>query len=476
MSRVSCPPVLLSSLGGLAAVNGAVRGGDATVTGISQDSRDIRPGDLFCCVRGDSFDGHLFAAAAVDAGAAALLVDRDVDLDVPVMRVRDVREVIGHVASAMLGNPAGSLVMVGVTGTNGKTSTATMIGSVLSAAGHRTEVFGTLTGVRTTPEAIDLQSRLRGCVDGGATVVVMEVSSHALVQHRTAGVVFDVAVFTNFGRDHLDFHRTEDDYFAAKAGLFTATNARRAVVNGDDPRTSTLLVEPEIPTVGFSRADAVDAVLTASSVSYRWDGVDIAVPTGGSFSLMNSLAAATATRLLGCSDEAIREGLRTMPQVPGRFEPVPNRCGVDVIVDYAHTPESLESLLGSVRSVTDGRVILVFGCGGDRDRGKRPLMGEVASRCADTVIVTSDNPRSEDPDAIIDDIWRGILNDHPDVRREPDRALAIASAISSAGRGDIVVIAGKGHEATQDIAGVLHPFSDVAVARALLDEREESHA
>lgn len=476
MGRVSCPPVALSTLTTAAEIAGARTEGDAVVTGISADSRDVHPGDIFCCVRGESFDGHRFVDAAVKAGAVAVLADTDVEVPVPVVHVPEVRRVIGHLASAMLGRPATTMLMVGVTGTNGKTSTAAMIGSVLSAAGRSVEVLGTLTGVRTTPEAIELQSRLRSCADAGTDAVVMEVSSHALAQHRTAGVEFDVAVFTNFGRDHLDFHGTEDAYFEAKASLFTRGHARAGVVNADDARTAGLLTAPAIPTFGFSRADATDISVNAASVSYSLGPVRVTVPMGGEFTLMNSLAAARAARLLGCTDDDIVNGLAGMTPVPGRFEPVVGGAGFDVIVDYAHTPESLESLLLSVRAVSAGRVVLVFGCGGDRDRGKRPLMGATAARLADSVIVTSDNPRSEDPDAIIDEIMVGVGDGDTNVTREPDRARAIASAISRAQRGDIVVIAGKGHEATQEIAGVLHPFSDAEIARSSMAARKETHA
>jgi UDP-N-acetylmuramoyl-L-alanyl-D-glutamate--2,6-diaminopimelate ligase len=410
----------------------------------------------------------------VKAGAVAVLADRDIDVDVPVVKVADVRGVIGRVASSLLGSPATSMVMVGVTGTNGKTSTAAMLGSILGAAGHSVEVIGTLTGARTTPEAIDLQSGLRACAGAGTTAVVMEVSSHALSQHRTSGIVFDLAVFTNFGHDHLDFHGSEDAYFAAKASLFTHENARKGVLNGDEARVASLMAGAEIPTVTFSRSDARNVSVSATKVSYRWNEVDITVPMGGEFTLMNSLAAARSAEMLGCSRDAILRGLSTVSPVPGRFEPVTGDLGFDVIVDYAHTPESLEGLLISVRAVSAGRVILVFGCGGDRDRGKRPLMGEVAARLADSVIVTSDNPRTEMPGAIIADIMAGITGVSAGVTTEPDRAVAIASAISAAERGDIVVIAGKGHETTQEIAGTLHPFSDADVARSAMAGRKGS--
>lgn len=476
MARYPFAPVSLSGLIDASAVEGRLVGDDVTVSGITQDSRTVGRGDLFCCVRGATFDGHDYAAAAVAAGASALLVDRDVDVDVPVVRVEDVRSVLGPVASAALGFPCRSLTMVGVTGTNGKTSTATMLGSMLDAAGRRCEVLGTLTGERTTPEAIDLHARLAGCVSRGVEAVVMEVSSHALVLGRVNGIVFDAAVFTNLGRDHLDFHGTEEAYFAAKASLFSPQRSRTGIVNIDDPRGSLLAAAAPVPMVPFSVDDAVDIEMSDDRVSYSWNGIDLTVGMGGMFTVMNSLAAATAARVIGVPDRAIAEGLSTMKPVPGRFEPVANDLGFGVVVDYAHTPESLRALLESARQVTRGRVIVVFGCGGDRDAGKRPEMGRVAAASADEIIVTSDNPRGEDPASIIDQVCGGITDSGVPVEREVDRERAIASAIFRARRGDIVVIAGKGHEATQETAGVLHPFSDVDVARSHLARRKETTA
>ena len=474
MARYPCTPVSLSGLLSAAGIDGRVVGADAAVSGITQDSRTVAAGDLFCCVRGASHDGHDFAAAAAAAGAAALLADRDVDVDIPVVRVDDVRSVLGPVASAVMGFPCRSVTMIGVTGTNGKTSTATMLGSILETAGRPCEVMGTLTGERTTPEAIDLHARLADCVARGAEAVVMEVSSHALVLGRVDGIVFDAAVFTNLGRDHLDFHGTEEAYFAAKASLFSPARARTGIVNIDDPRGSLLAAAAPVPMVPFSFADAHDVTVADDHVAYSWNGTDITVGMGGMFTVMNSLAAATTARVIGVSDAAIAAGLASMSPVPGRFEPVHNDLGFAVIVDYAHTPESLRALLESARQVAEGRVIVVFGCGGDRDAGKRPEMGRVAAAVADDVIVTSDNPRSEDPASIIDEVCAGIDATGVPVERQVDRSEAIASAIFRARRGDIVVIAGKGHEATQETAGVLHPFSDVDVARSHLARRKET--
>ena len=477
MARHSCLSQTVASV--VARVNEPVNvlNGDVVVTGITQDSRDVLPGDLYCCIRGENFDGHLFVPQAISSGAVALLVDQDLSIVPPhisVIRVNDVREFVGRFAAALFHHPSRSLKMVGVTGTNGKTTTTAMIASILEASGQRVQQIGTLTGTRTTPEAIDIQAQLRTWVDNGVQCVVMEVSSHALAQYRVNGIVFDVSVFTNIARDHLDFHGTEEAYFAAKAMLFSEDLSRCGVVNTDDPKGLLLKDAMEIPMVEFSVSDARNISMAASHVSFEWRGAQVSVPMGGSFTVLNSLAAATAAEALGIDTYAIATGLRNLNGVPGRFESVPSSSGFDVIVDYAHTPDGLSLLLNSVREICTGRVIVVFGCGGNRDSGKRPLMGQIAAQLADVVIVTSDNPRHEQPNAIIDDICRGISTSRAVISRVVDRALAIESAISEARRDDIVVIAGKGHEATQEISGVFHPFSDVEVAQKFLNLRKET--
>lgn len=477
MARHACSPQTIASVLRGLTFDYSVISDDVTVSGITQDSRDVEPGDVYCCVRGENFDGHSFVQEAVTSGALALITDRDVK-DAPphvsIIRVQDVRQFIGPFAASLFGSPTRDLQMVGVTGTNGKTTTTAMISSIVESAGISVRQLGTLTGARTTPEAIDLQAQLRSWAQEGVKCVVMEVSSHALVQHRVGGVMFDVAVFTNIGRDHLDFHGTEEAYFAAKAMLFSEHQSRCGVVNIDDPKGMLLRDAMSIPMVGFSASDAHNVTMQFDAVSYRWNNHDIEVPMGGSFTLMNSLAAATAARTLGLDMKAISQGLRSMASVPGRFESLPHGLGFGVIVDYAHTPESLESLLHSVKKVCTGRIIVVFGCGGNRDAGKRPLMGEIAASIADVVFVTSDNPRNENPDVIINEIITGISSPHAQVERIIDRAQAIESAIFAARRDDIVVIAGKGHETTQEIAGVFHPFSDVDVASKVLRHREET--
>lgn len=450
--------------------------GDAStvVTGLTQDSRSVQPGDMYCCVRGRSVDGHRFIPDAIQRGAVALLVDSPVEnipANIAVVSVANVRDVLGLVASTAFSNPASALTIIGITGTNGKTSTAEILASILRADGKQVAVFGTLTGERTTPEAIDLQGQLFDARHDGVTHVVMEVSSHALDQSRVKGIEFAVGVLTNITRDHLDYHGTEENYFAAKARLFEPGVSRVGVVNSDDLRGRLLIDVGAIPMRAYSRDDASDPVVMVSRVEFKWNGVDFSIPMGGRFTLMNSLAAITAADELGISRESMVAGCASIEGVPGRFESVPNNLGIGIIVDYAHTPDGLAEVLTSARALSSERVIVVFGCGGNRDHGKRPLMGEVAHRLADVVIVTSDNPRTENPALIIDDVVAGMPENHGAITIV-DRAEAIASAISAAQRGDIVVVAGKGHEATQDIGGVLTPFSDVEVAQAIVRQKE----
>jgi UDP-N-acetylmuramoyl-L-alanyl-D-glutamate--2,6-diaminopimelate ligase len=428
--------------------------GDAsvTITDVTIDSREVVPGALFCCLPGAHHDGHEFAAASVAAGAAAILVERELPLAVPQVVTSAARALTGWVAAAFHDHPCDALQMVGVTGTNGKTTTSQLIGDVLRHAGRQVEVLGTLSGKHTTPEAPALQRQLAAWRDGGVDVVVMEVSSHALVMDRVAGTRFDVAVFTNLGRDHLDLHGTVERYFAAKARLFEATLSDLGIVNVDD--VSDLRVE-------------------ATWHEFTWRGVDVRVGIGGRYNASNSLAAAEACAALGLSPATIAAGLRAARPVPGRFEPVDAGQPFAVIVDYAHTPDGLAVALAAARDAAGGhRVLVVFGCGGDRDREKRPEMGSVAAAGADVVVVTSDNPRSEDPAAIIDAIIRGVPADYRGrVVIEADRSLAIATAIHHAQPGDVVLIAGKGHETTQTIGTTVLPFDDRAVARTLLEAR-----
>ncbi len=448
-----------------------LHGDDAVaITSVDFDSRRVSQGSLFCCLRGAQSDGHAFASGARSAGAGALLVDHVLAVDLPQVVVPDTRLAMGHLAAAFFDHPARALMLVGVTGTNGKTTTTSLISSVLAAAGRSTGMIGTLTGAHTTPESSDLQARLADFVAHGVTAVVIEVSSHALELQRVAGCHFDIAVFTNLGRDHLDLHGTQERYFAAKARLFQPDLSDEAVVNVDDPHGRLLMDVGAIPTIGYGLGDIDDVTVTATSHSYRWRERMIEVPIGGGFNVMNSLAAATACDRLGIDAATIESGLREAASVPGRFEAVVAGQPFAVIVDYAHTPDGLEKAISAARQIAGDRAVhVVFGCGGDRDRDKRPLMGAVASRLADHVVLTSDNPRSEDPLAIIIATLEGVPSDYRGrVVMEPDRRQAIDIALRGARSGDVVLIAGKGHERTQTIGQQVLEFDDRAVARQLL--------
>lgn len=449
-----------------------VRGDAGTViTGVTHDSRLVQVGSLFCCLRGDRSDGHEFVSAAVSAGAAALLVDHPLAVDVPQVVVPDTRVAMGPLAAAFWGHPSRSLTMVGITGTNGKTTTASLVAAVLEHVGLPTGIIGTLTGRHTTPEATELQAMLAGFVADGKKAVAMEVSSHGLALHRVDGCHFDVAVFTNLGRDHLDLHGTMERYFAAKAMLFDGHFSDRGVANVDDLHGRLLVDGAPIPMTGFGAADLGRLEVTPTSHSYVWHGEQVEVGIGGSFNAMNSLAAATACAALGIDAADIARGLSQASTVPGRFEPVRAGQSFSVIVDFAHTPDGLQEALTAARAAAaGGRVIVVFGCGGDRDQQKRPEMGRIAALLADRVVVTSDNPRSEDPVTIINAILSGVPADYrARVVSEPDRRQAFATAFQIAEEGDVVVIAGKGHETTQTIGGDVVAFDDRAVARELLE-------
>jgi UDP-N-acetylmuramoyl-L-alanyl-D-glutamate--2,6-diaminopimelate ligase len=441
------------------------------VLAVTHDSRAVVPGALFCCLPGERDDGHDFAGAAVDAGAAALLCERPLDVAVTQVIVADARAAMAPIAAAFHGHPSRALAVAGVTGTNGKTTTTHLLAAALEAGGRATEVIGTLSGTRTTPESPELQHRLASARDGGKAAAAMEVSSHALVLHRVDATWFSVVVFTNLSQDHLDFHGDMESYFQAKATLFDPARAAVGVVNADDPYGRRLLDAARLPTRPFTMADAVGADLGPTGSSFRFEGEPVRLQLGGAFNVANALAAGTAARALDVAPDAIAEGLSSVVAVPGRYESVDAGQPFAVIVDYAHTPAGLEQLISSVRaSIGDGRVIVVFGCGGDRDREKRPRMGEVATRLADRTVLTSDNPRREDPRAIIADVEAGVV--HRDrLIVEPDRRSAIALALAEAGPGDAVVIAGKGHETTQVSGELVVPFDDRVVAREAIESQ-----
>jgi UDP-N-acetylmuramoyl-L-alanyl-D-glutamate--2,6-diaminopimelate ligase len=447
---------------------------EVIVSSMTHDSRQVRVGSLFCCIKGEKFDGHDFAAAAVERGAAALLVQREVtgiSKDIPQIIVDEPRVCVGFAAAELYGNPSRHLSLVGITGTNGKTTTAHLLASILKTSGLQTEVIGTLSGTFTTPEASDLQRNFSEMVANGTRAVAMEVSSHALSLGRVNGTSFAACVFTNLGRDHLEFHGSEESYFEAKARLFTQEFTPVGVINADDVYGQRLLRESPIRMMPFSMSDVEDLQVSATAHQYVWSGRTIRVGIGGTVNVMNSLAAATSAREIGINIDDIVNGLESAPAVPGRFEQVEGGQDFVVLVDFAHTPDGLAEVLRSVRlSSPESRVILVFGCGGDRDKMKRPIMGEIAVSLADVVIVTSDNPRSEDPAAIMSSITAGIPDHmrHRLLSTDVDRRRAIQRAVSIARAGDVVLIAGKGHEVSQTIGTESYPFDDRTVALEML--------
>ena len=456
------------------------------ITGLAFDHRIAGPGTLFFCVPGFTRDGHAFAADAVARGAVALVVERPVEGSaVPQVRVASARAAMAPVAARFHGDPTARLKVVGVTGTNGKTTSCFLIRELLAAGGVPTALLGTVKSViggqeaplaRTTPEAIELQRAFAAMLAAGDRACAMEVSSHALELHRADAIHWAAALFTNLTQDHLDFHPTMDAYFAAKRRLFEAGPAV-AVVNVDDAYGRRLADELEVATVAVDRDADLRAVdvrgglhgSTFAIVARDGARLEVRTPLPGRFNVTNVLGAVAVARALGVDDETIAAALPRAGRVPGRFEPVVEGQGFAVLVDYAHTPDSLENVLRAARELTHRRVIVAFGAGGDRDRGKRPLMGEIAARLADEVIVTSDNPRSEDPEAIVAQVVAGAGRP---VAVEIDRAQAIARAVQAADDGDVVVIAGKGHEQGQEFeGGRTIPFDDVTVAREALRAR-----
>jgi UDP-N-acetylmuramoyl-L-alanyl-D-glutamate--2,6-diaminopimelate ligase len=457
---------------------------DVEITGLAYSSSDVQPGSLFFCVPGFRADGHDFAPDAVGRGAVALVCERPLDLGVPEVIVPSVREAMGPIASRFYGNPTRDLRVVGITGTNGKTTTAFLTRAILEATGTQCGLIGTVKYVvggqdeeatRTSPEALDLQRAFRAMLDAGDRACAMEVSSHALYLGRARGIEWACRLFTNLTQDHLDFHKTMEEYFLAKRRLFVEGDSP-SVVNVDDPYGARLAEQVGAISYGIGG----DADFRAEDVTFDAGGArfTLVAPSGradariqlpGLFNVSNALAAVGATMQLGVSLEDAVGALAEAERVPGRLEPVDEGQDFAVLVDYAHTPDSLENVLRAARELTVGRLHVVFGAGGDRDREKRPLMGRAALDNADRVIVTSDNPRSEEPASIIEQILEGT---GPAVEHEVDRRRAIGIAIDSAEPGDVVVIAGKGHEQGQEFEnGRKEPFDDVTVAREALRTR-----
>jgi len=436
----------------------------AEVRELAYDARAVEPGTLFFCVPGARFDGHAFAAEALAAGAVALVVERPLDLPVPQLVVADARAAMAVAADAFFGEPTRELTAAGVTGTNGKTTTTFLLYAILAAAGRRPGLLGTIEcrvggerrpAVRTTAEAIDLQRTFREMLDVGDRSCAMEATSHGSELRRLDGVRFSALVFTNLSQDHLDFHGTMERYFDAKRRLFLDGSPPAAINIGDSWGRRLAADRPDALTFGL----ADEAEVGPGAL----EGIDLKLR--GRFNVENALGAVAAGRLLGLPDEAIVTGIESVTGVPGRFESIDEGQPFTVVVDYAHTPDSLENVLRTARDLAEARVLCVFGCGGDRDRGKRPVMGRLARALADVAIVTSDNPRSEEPLAIIEEV---VAGSGPDIEVEPDRRAAIARAVEQAEPGDVVVIAGKGHEQGQEFRDRKIPFDDREVAREAL--------
>ena len=472
------------------------KGLEQSVDGIHYDSRQIKKGYIFVCIKGYRTDGHLYIDDALSRGAVGLVVERDVEVPagISLVRVEDSRLALAQLSANFYGHPSRLLTLVGVTGTNGKTTVTHLIEAVLRAGGKSTGIIGTiwnkigdqkLTGVRTTPESLDLQYLLNRMVAADVTAVSMEVSSHALYLHRVVGCEFDVGVFTNLTQDHLDFHKDLDEYKAAKMLLFQGLGKGRtknrpcyAVVNIDDPVGKEIIMNTEVPVITYGvreNADvkAVDVRLSSGGTSFTavhsQGSIPISLSLLGEFNVYNCLAAVCVGLQEGVPAELISRALKEVKGVPGRFELVDEGQSFTVVVDYAHTPDGLENVLKTARKIKQGRLITVFGCGGDRDQGKRPLMGRISGELSDYTVITSDNPRSEDPEKIVGQIVEGI-KECKDASYTViiNRYEAIRHALHWAREGDFVVIAGKGHETYQIIGDQVLPFDDHQVAREIL--------
>jgi len=469
--------------------------GNPQITGVEYDSRRVKPGDVFVAMRGESSDGSGFIEQAIAAGAVAIVTDSERNpANVAWARVPHGRRALAGLSANFYRRPAERLAITGITGTNGKSTTAFLLESILRADSRKSALVGTieyhvagkvLPAPHTTPEPLELQRLFRDAVDAGSTEAVMEVSSHALAQQRTFGIAFDVAVFTNLTRDHLDYHNNMDDYFCAKRILFSGCRAKEprvAILNTDDEYGSQLMKfskgrSSEVIAYGLAKADFFTTQLEVTPRGTRFhlvtpkEEVPVTSPLIGRVNVYNILAASAAAYARGCSHEAIKAGNRSLSCVPGRFESVDCGQPFTVVVDYAHTDDALRNLTSLAREfvrTSGGRVITVFGCGGDRDRNKRPLMGEAAGKGSDLVVLTSDNPRSEDPLAIINDAVVGLQRSGARWKMEPDRREAIRLAVNDARAGDIVLIAGKGHERVQVIGSSNVPFDDKQVAAQAL--------
>ena len=463
--------------------------GQAEVTGLTCDSRKVSPGDLYFCLPGLRVDGHSFAQQAADKGAAALVVERKLPVELPQVLVEDARAAMSYMAQCFYGYPARGMRGVGITGTKGKTTTSFLVREIARHAGYKVGLMGTVcTSIGdkeepaslTTPDPIDVQSLLARMRDAGCDFYVMEVSAHAMAMHRLSGVYFEVCAFTNLSQDHFDFFHNMENYCAAKMMLFTPGMCGRGFYNADDELVSAAMQSAPVPVTGYGIREAADIYAKNIEVGERGNlfqinfhkrfRIDVQLKLSGIFNVYNSLTAAALCDAVGASPEAIKKGLENIKNVPGRVELLDTGTPYRVILDYAHSPDSLSNILTTVRQTTKKRVILVFGCGGNRDREKRPIMGEIGGRLADYCVLTSDNPRGEEPADILRAIEEGIRPTGADYVVIENRREAIRHALSIAKAGDVVVLAGKGHETYQEIKGIKYPFDEKVVVKELLEE------
>lgn len=480
---------LASALPGKYTVIGS---GETEIKGICIDSRKVQAGDLFICTPGLTTDAHAYAPSAVEKGAAALLVNHKLELDVPQIVVDDVRNALSYVAAKWNGEPAKKLHMIGITGTKGKTTTGFLIKSILEAAGKSVGLIGTVcTMIKderfdaklTTPDPVDTQATLRKMVDAGVEYVIMEVSAHALALDRLAGIRFEVGAFSNFSQDHLDFFDSMDSYFDCKMEFFDRAMTDKIIYNADDERVEKgfKALDRESMRIGIREgsdiyANNIEIGENGTSFDLSWHKhfrVPIELKLAGIFNVYNAMMAAAICINLGIDEESIKKGLEALTAVPGRIELLNTGTPYRVILDYAHSPDSLENILRAVRQTTKGRMLALFGCGGNRDAAKRPLMGEIGGRLADFCILTSDNPRNEDPMDILNAVEAGIRKTECDYVVIENRREAIRYALDAAHPGDVVVLAGKGHETYQEIKGVRYPFDEKIVVSELLEEMED---
>ncbi|MBR0463647.1 MAG: UDP-N-acetylmuramoyl-L-alanyl-D-glutamate--2,6-diaminopimelate ligase [Clostridia bacterium] len=467
-----------------------VVGDDAVeISALCADSRLVKPGALFFCIRGFRSDGHRFAAQVSEKGACAIVVEQKQPVSCPQLVVPDTREAISLIAAAYYGYPAREMKLIGITGTKGKTTTSFLVKSILEAAGYKTGLIGTVCSIigdeqisanLTTPDPLEFQALLRRMADSGVQYVVMEVSAHALALRRLSGTVYEAAAFTNLSQDHFDMFGDYDHYLAAKMRLFQPDMCKKGYFNADDERVRTGMKDAGVPVTGYAISTpaqiyAKDIDLTERGCFFRLVfhkryGIDVNLHLAGLFNVYNSLTAAALCDAVGIKGNAIRAGLEAVKNVAGRVELLDTDTPYRVILDYAHSPDALENILGTLRQTTRGRLIALFGCGGDRDHEKRPIMGEIGGRLADFCILTSDNPRSEDPNAILAEIEEGIRQTDGSYTVIENRREAIRYALKNAKPDDVVVLAGKGHETYQEIKGVKHPFDEKIVVSELLKE------